>query len=252
MEIHAHAHTERKKFTHYLWEFLMLFFAVTLGFYAENLREGIKHKEEIKADMRSLLSDLRSDVAYMDSILERNEFSCTMADSVIELLHNDLFNTPEIYYCARSVTANFGYYYTNSKTFEQMKYSDLLKLVKPRNLLDSIANYYVTFQWLANQTELMRLKIDEIHKGNHDLFDNYIFHQMMKITYVSYNSKHLIINRPAGHPALLTNDLNKINTVALNYHYLYTTCKFYNQAAMGQRELAKRLIEYIKKEYSFD
>jgi hypothetical protein len=28
MEVHAHAHTARKKWTHYLWEFLMLFLAV--------------------------------------------------------------------------------------------------------------------------------------------------------------------------------------------------------------------------------
>ena len=33
MEIHAHTHTARKKWTHYFWEFLILFPAVTLGFF---------------------------------------------------------------------------------------------------------------------------------------------------------------------------------------------------------------------------
>ena len=34
MEVHAHPHTPRKKWTHYFWEFLMLFRAVfNLGFY---------------------------------------------------------------------------------------------------------------------------------------------------------------------------------------------------------------------------
>ena len=28
MEVHAHTHTERKKWTHYFWESLMLFLAV--------------------------------------------------------------------------------------------------------------------------------------------------------------------------------------------------------------------------------
>ena len=28
MEVHAHSHTARKKWTHYFWEFLMLFLAV--------------------------------------------------------------------------------------------------------------------------------------------------------------------------------------------------------------------------------
>jgi len=39
MEVHAHTHTARKKWTHYFWEFLMLFLAVFCGFLAENQRE---------------------------------------------------------------------------------------------------------------------------------------------------------------------------------------------------------------------
>ena len=35
MEIHAHSHTPRKKWTHYFREFLMLFPAVFCGFLAE-------------------------------------------------------------------------------------------------------------------------------------------------------------------------------------------------------------------------
>jgi hypothetical protein len=38
MEVHAHSHTARKKWTHYFWEFLMLFLAVFCGFMAENIR----------------------------------------------------------------------------------------------------------------------------------------------------------------------------------------------------------------------
>ena len=33
MEVHAHSHTERKKWTHYLWEFLMLFPCCVLWFF---------------------------------------------------------------------------------------------------------------------------------------------------------------------------------------------------------------------------
>jgi hypothetical protein len=48
MEVHAHTHTERKKWTHYLWEFLMLFLAVTLGFFVENQREHYIEKKRAK------------------------------------------------------------------------------------------------------------------------------------------------------------------------------------------------------------
>ena len=49
MEVHAHSHTPRKKWTHYLWEFLMLFLAVFCGFLAENFREHyVEHQREIQ------------------------------------------------------------------------------------------------------------------------------------------------------------------------------------------------------------
>jgi len=43
MEVHHHGHTERKKWTHYFWEFLMLFLAVFCGFLAEY---QLEHKIE--------------------------------------------------------------------------------------------------------------------------------------------------------------------------------------------------------------
>ena len=247
MEVHHHAHTSRRKWTHYFWEFLMLFAAVTLGFYAENIREHILHEKAVKSNMRSLLSDLRSDVSLFDSILHRNAYSAEMSDSLIEYLHNNLSNTPDIYYFARVTTANLGYFYANSKSFDQLKSAGLLRYVKSRELLDSIGGYYVSFQWLANQTELIRFKVDAIHKGNAELFDSYIFNQMMKVDFRA-NSRLPII-KPPDNPALLTTDYRIINAVSLNYHYYSTSAKFYNRTAARQINRAKRLIRLIEKEY---
>jgi len=252
MEVHSHTHSARKKWTHYLWEFLMLFLAVSLGFYAENLREGILHKKEVKTQMNSLISDLQTDILLFDSVLDRNDYSIQMADSLIEILHSDITNTPSAYFTARSVTANLGYYYTNSKSFDQMKSSGLLRYIKPKNLLDSIGTYYVSFQWLANQTDLVKLKLDEIHKGNKLLFDGYVFQQMMNVGLTTFGGERLIINRPSVNPILLSKEFKDINAVSLNYHYYSSTIKFYKRTAVVQRNLAIRLIELIKNEYSFD
>jgi hypothetical protein len=252
MEVHAHSHTPRKKWTHYFWEFLMLFLAVSLGFYAENLREGNLHKKEVKTQLQSLLSDLETDINLFDSVIDRNTFSAQMCDSLVELLHSETINAPAAYYAARSVTANIGYYYANSKSFDQMKNSGLLRYIKPKKLLDSIGSYYISFQWLANQSDLLRLKVDEIHKGNVLLFDSYVFQQMMNIGLTTSGGRRLVINRPAGNPELLSKDFKDRNTVAMNYHYYSSTVKFFKRTAIVQRELATRLIALIKKEYHFD
>lgn len=253
MEVHHHPKFEKKNLKGYVLEFLMIFLAVTMGFLAENLRESIRNKEEVLLNMESLASDLHSDVAYFDSTLARNEYCCAMTDSLIYLI-NDIKNTNDIYYSARIVTANFGYFYSNSKTFEQMKSSGALRLISKRSLLDSIADYYSSMQWLTNQTELMRMKVDAIHLGNSELFDSRVFHKMVqKIDYGNFQGgDNVVIKRPQENPPLISTDFIKINKVCLNYHYFYTTMKFYDKTAKQISQKARELIVEIQKEYHFE
>ena len=123
-------------------------------------------------------------------------------------------------------------------------------------MLDSIGTYYVSFQWLANQIDLLRLKLDEVHKGNTLLFDSYVFQQMMinikVIASGSLGGQRTNITKPLLKPSLLSADSKDINTVSLNYHYYSSTIKFYIRNAIALQNRAKGLIEMIKKEYNFD
>ena len=65
MEVHAHSHTERKKWTHYFWEFLMLFLAVFCGFLAEYQLEHKIEKDRAKELARSLYEELQQDSVNM-------------------------------------------------------------------------------------------------------------------------------------------------------------------------------------------
>ena len=61
MEVHTHSHTARKKWTHYLWEFLMLFLAVFCGFLAENIREHKIEENRAKELAKSFYEELKND-----------------------------------------------------------------------------------------------------------------------------------------------------------------------------------------------
>ena len=226
------------------------------GFYAENTREGILHKKEVKTQLNSMLSDLQSDMILFDSVTDGNSYGAQMADSLVELLHSDITNTTEIYFAARTVTANLGYYYVNSKSFDQLKSAGMLRYIKNKELLDSIGTYYASFQWLAYQIDLLRLKMDEIHKGNTRLFDSYVFQQMTMNIKIIANSglggRRTTVNKPLVKPSLLSTDVKDINAVSLNYHYYSTTIKFYIRNAIALQNRANKLIEMIKKEYKFD
>ena len=86
MEVHHHSHTERKKWTHYFWEFLMLFLAVSLGFLVENQREHFIEKQRSKELVKSLLTDLKTDTARLHrTIMERQNKVVTL-DSLLSKL----------------------------------------------------------------------------------------------------------------------------------------------------------------------
>ena len=66
MEVHHHSHTHKKKWTHYFWEFLMLFLAVFCGFLAEyQLEHTIENQRERKYIL-SFIEDLKADTVSIN------------------------------------------------------------------------------------------------------------------------------------------------------------------------------------------
>jgi len=65
---HHHAGHAKKKFQEYITEFLMLFAAVTLGFFAENKREHYVEREREHHYMQSFYEDLKRDTTEMASV----------------------------------------------------------------------------------------------------------------------------------------------------------------------------------------
>jgi hypothetical protein len=153
MEVHTHTHTPepgvhpgRKKWTHYLWEFLMLFLAVFCGFLAENQREHyVEHQREKKL-MRSLASDLTADIARLNSIVQQRNNRALMLDSFVLLLNKtdaESFSR-YLYYFNSFATRSHAYRFTPvDGTMQQLKNAGNLRLIRKTAVSDSIIAYDV-------------------------------------------------------------------------------------------------------------
>ena len=71
MEVHHHPdlHHKEKPWKEYLLEGLMIFLAVTMGFFAESLREHIANKDKEKDMIASLVRDLKKDTATLNAAI---------------------------------------------------------------------------------------------------------------------------------------------------------------------------------------
>jgi hypothetical protein len=155
MEVHAHTHTARKKWTHYFWEFLMLFLAVFCGFLAEYQLEHKIEKAREKQFIQSLLNDLKADTANITNL---NSFRLTIrnqTENLFALLTSDSVNEKgfDIYNDASRVSRR-AFFYGADGTIQQLKNSGGLRLITHVNVADSIKAYDVLYRSILTLQEL--------------------------------------------------------------------------------------------------
>ena len=245
MEVHAHTHTARKKWTHYLWEFLMLFLAVFCGFLAEyQLEHKIEHNRE-KQYMQSMVEDLMNDTAeynnklwYIDTVL------VPLLDTSMELIYHGDIASPavvrEMYRviprCSQFVDLNI-----EDRTMSQLKNSGNLRLIRNKAVTDSLAVYWKVLNSLNNTVlpgyEKVRTEVKNISFG---LFSfNY---------YERFNPYGSFISGIS--PMLLSADKQQFIKLANYISNLRTQVGGpINGAINDAREKANSLIKLIKKEY---
>jgi hypothetical protein len=141
MEVHHHPHTARKKWTHYFWEFLMLFLAVFCGFLAEYQLEHKIEKDREKQYVRSLVEDLQQDTSNLLISLDYFKRQENYFDTVQKLFpqlsqgyNHSLHN---------SIIGLMGWkdFIATDKTMEQLKYAGGMRLIRKRKVADAIATY---------------------------------------------------------------------------------------------------------------
>jgi hypothetical protein len=150
MEVHHHPdiHHKPKKWKEYFLEFLMIFLAVTLGFFAENLREHTVNNEKEKHYVERLSADLRKDTIRLNYLIDQQEVLLGKMDHVLKM-NSDSINEPSV---QRSFYSNFVYFYSWVPVFErtestitQLKTAGGFNVINKPSLIDSVSsldNYY--------------------------------------------------------------------------------------------------------------
>ena len=245
MEVHAHTHTPRKKWTHYFWEFLMLFLAVFCGFLAEYQLEHKIERDREKKFIQTFIEDLKIDTAAINKNLLFRKTKGAQIDSLIELLSEQKIKgyENELYYLGRMLVRT-NRFQSNDRTITQLRFSGSLRLIRNENAADSIISYQKLVDIiLANQED------DRIERRAADpfltrIFDPFVFNRMLD----EFNS----INKPVNNPPLRSYDASVQQDLA----YCINQIKGSNIIIKTRLELlnekAKNSIEFLKKEYHLE
>jgi hypothetical protein len=142
MEVHAHSHTARKKWTHYFWEFLMLFLAVFCGFLAEYQLEHKIEKDREKQYMKTMLEDLKSDTSLLKECVAYWDDINTSIDSVANAIQFPQNKTDfaKAYRHLNNALNYYGFRY-NDRTIAQLKNSGGFRLIRKTEVANKIILY---------------------------------------------------------------------------------------------------------------
>ena len=245
MEVHAHTHSPRKNFTHYLWEFLMLFLAVFCGFLAENIREHSVERHREKQFIHGLVEDLIEDSALLHGYSAELNANVSRLDSFINLLTGDKAKDhgSELYYLGRRASRG-SWLALHDRTFQQLKNSGQFRLIRNGKVSNAIIEYYNRLTFIGRLETIEMDESQEYRKMAIDVFHPVIFNNII--------AKDNSVMRPEENPALLTYD----NHVLFRLTNMISYCKNSRLAlakAGGEMNVAaKELILLVKKEYRFE
>ena len=246
MEVHAHTHTSRKKWTHYFWEFLMLFLAVFCGFLAEyQLEHIIENKREI-VYIRSMIGDLQKDTTHLNNTEKVINKIGKSLDTVM-LFFKDL-GDPSNFVLNRNIYAVRDYpeFIHTDRTIQQLKSSGSMRLIRKKaaaegilNYDNEMRNYQISIAWVDNfYQHFTQLRISII---NFQLLDNKNFSVKTPEEIIAGNQNYLF-----------TTDTRLLNNFRSAIYELRVMQENFRRSYKAYKDEATSLIITLKKEYHLE
>jgi hypothetical protein len=258
MEVHHHPHVEKKGFKEYFLEFLMIFLAVTLGFFAENIREKLSDRNKEKEYVSSLLEDLKTDTASFNTAISANKLLIKGGDSVLNLLSANLRKRDSaelamIYFFKYEINNVFAP--LTDRTISQLKNNGDMRLIKDKVVSDAILSYYNFETGLTSESNdidiCLRTDDNEANsifniKANRALYDSFMIATSFGPFTSVYRAKELLTYHG---PALSTYDPKIIAKFMADIDYHRGSMMAYAELLLRQNQYAGNLIKLIQTQY---
>jgi len=224
MEVHHHPQVEKKKFKEYFFEFLMIFLAVSMGFFAESLREQILDKNREKEYMKEIVENLGYDSTRCAMNAETNAQIFLGLDSLRNQLKEAIRGSvhgDRLYYFVLKYLGKTGHAVFNTSAITELKNSGSLRLIRNKELVSEIADYYERKIFAAQSFLPTQAQLDALQQTEYEFIslldlDEYVksYDDIQESTYSNnYDLAALLLRQP---------DLRILKTGAPDLERFYT------------------------------
>lgn len=149
---------ERESIRKYRIEFALVFAAIVLGFFAENMREYYSDRDKEHEFAQLLLEDLRTDSVNIARTMDNLNYNISVHDSILAMLKKETYDQRSLLIQLRQA-GSYGFLLPANTTIEQLKGSGSAPYFTDKRFVSSVLKYYRTMgnvedrtRWLNNYT----------------------------------------------------------------------------------------------------
>ena len=244
MEVHPpHLKHKKKHFNEYLFEFIMIFFAVFLGFIAENFRVTLENKKKEKEYIHSLVEDIKSDTTQLTAIIDQLSRRDQGIDSLLVILKDPvtITNSNKVFKLRKNL--GFRDFIYTDRTIQQLKSTGEFRLIHKIDVSNKIISYDASARNVVTLDNILNSIISNVLISVNNIFD--FTHIEGWSSAIPYDQLKI----PQYPIPLLTTDKKEIIR-------LYNIVTDYKRFALGfkkalamLREEGTSLVLFLKKEY---
>jgi hypothetical protein len=143
----------------------MLFLAVSLGFFVENLRERYTEAEREEQYIKTMVEDLKSDTAQLQHLIAVRKNRVFELDTLLELISSDRYmkEAKTVYRLHQWPHWDILRFFPSDKTMQQLKNAGNLRLIRNQKVSDALIGYDV---FVRNRKEYEPLQVDLANQMN--------------------------------------------------------------------------------------
>jgi hypothetical protein len=249
MEVHHFPDIRKKHFKEYIFEGLMIFMAVTLGFFAERLREDMAEHSKEKEFIVSMIEDAQTDISNIDKSIVLNKVRVLKLDTIANCCFN--YGTPgnndaRLYSVVRNCIRHPDFVIPVERTMFQLKNAGGMRLIREKNAVDSIIFYDDIAKKVVNQQDYYELHLKVLLDATEQLFNLKCFPLNPQTFTWESNIKILASAR------LIDHDKLKIIAYGNKAKLFQGIVMFYLVRLEEARQHAVNLIKTLKKDYHLE
>lgn len=243
MEVHHHSH-HPKKWKEYITEFVMLFAAVTLGFFAENLREIQVEKHREISYLKNVHEDLQLDFETIDTVIAANTYRLNMLDTFFNAIKNNTITTEDYYFYIRNFALRSTFESAHTG-FDQIKSAGGLRMVKNKDITSGIQQYEKIVNSTAKLEETREATVEEARFKMAKVLDANVLYEMSK----NQLEGTFRFIKPTNVPDFNSNNEEALNELINLVSIGLNTNRYLNSRLIKLKATGQQLDQAIIKEY---